>query len=86
MIRGLKDDERLPRWFRNECNRASEVVTTLARLRPPARYGDQAKKIPPSELFSRSDARKAVEDAKSVYELSERFVRWWFERVKGARK
>jgi HEPN domain-containing protein len=83
LIRGLKDDERLPRWFRDECTRASEVITNLARLRPPARYGDQAKKIPPFELFSRSDAQEAMNGVKSVYELSERFMQWWFRRGEG---
>lgn len=80
LIRGLKDDERLPRWFRGGCATASKIVTGLARLRVLARYGDQGGNIPPSELFDEREASGAVKDAEQVYELSRRFVEWWFGR------
>lgn len=74
----LRDDERLPRWFRAEIPGVSDVISGLAERRIPARYGDQLKKIPPSKLFRARDARKAIADAQHVLKVSHRFVEWWF--------
>jgi HEPN domain-containing protein len=54
-------------------------VSGLAGKRIIARYGDQIGKIPPSKLFDKRDAERALADAEEVYKLSNRFVKWWFK-------
>lgn len=79
LVLRLKRDERVPYWFQASSTQASEIISRLADLRIPARYGDQYKKIPPSELFKKEDAEKALADAKFVYDLSKRYIDWWFK-------
>lgn len=80
LLRELRDDQRLPRWFKAEIPELATTVSWLARLRIPARYGDQRAKIPPSRLFRRGEAEKAIDRARYVLKLSQRFVRWWFRK------
>jgi len=74
----LRRDERLPRWFKAEVPMVARIVSRLAGLRAPARYGDRRAGIPPSRLFGAGPARRAIADAEHVLELSRRFVEWWF--------
>ncbi len=78
LVLRLKKDKRLPQWLRDSSTRVSEIVSRLADLRIPARYGDQTRKLPPSKLFTRKDAEEALADARFVHGLSERFIEWWF--------
>lgn len=75
---GLHADPRLPRWFRAEVPRLSRIVSRLAGLRIPARYGDQRAGIPPPKLINVGAARHAISDAEHVLKLAHRFVNWWF--------
>ena len=78
LVLKLEKDERLPAWFRGNAPRVAEMVSRLADRRIVARYGDQLRKIPPSMLFDRREAERAIADAEQVHELSCRFVEWWF--------
>lgn len=78
LVLRLKRDKRMPHWFRANSSQVSEIISRLADLRIPARYGNQIKKIPPSKLFSKEDAERALADAKFVHNLSKKFVEWWF--------
>lgn len=82
LVLRLEKDERLPDWFRKQAPRMAGVVSGLADQRIPARYGDQIRKRPPSELFDKGEAKKAIADAGEVYGLSRRFVDWWFKARK----
>ena len=77
LVLKLGKDERLPDWFRRQAPRAAEIVSRLADRRIIARYGDQLRKIPPSRLFDRNDAERAIADAEGVYKLSCKFLKWW---------
>jgi HEPN domain-containing protein len=79
LVLKLEKDARLPKWFRGEAKRVAEVVAGLAGKRIIARYGDQIKKIPPSKLFDKRDAEKAIADAAEIHGLSGKFVKWWFK-------
>ena len=80
LVLKLEKDPRLPEWFRKRARHVAEVVSGLAGKRIIARYGDQIRKIPPSKLFDKRDAEKAIADAEEIRRLSERFVKWWFGR------
>ena len=79
----LRKDQRLPMWFRVEVPRLSRVVSRLAVLRIPARYGDQRAGVPPSKLLGARDARRAIADAEHLLKLARRFVEWWFAGREG---
>jgi HEPN domain-containing protein len=79
LVLKLEKDTRLPEWFRGKVKHVAEVVSGLAGRRIIARYGDQIRKIPPSKLFDKRDAEKAIADAGEIHELSSKFVKWWFK-------
>ena len=79
LVLKLEKDTRLPPWFKKRARQVAKVVAELASKRIISRYGDQIRKIPPSKLFDRGDAERAVADAEEVYELSRKFVKWWFK-------
>ncbi|KXA93212.1 hypothetical protein AKJ64_01195 [candidate division MSBL1 archaeon SCGC-AAA259E17] len=60
--------ERFPESFSNHLDKMGEISRDLARKRGPSMYGDEEEGVPPSELFQRTDAEKALSDAKYVHE------------------
>ncbi len=78
LVLRLEKDRRMPGWFRRRARYVAGVVADLASKRILSRYGDQIRKIPPSKLFGRGDAERALQDAEEVYGLSRRFLEWWF--------
>jgi HEPN domain-containing protein len=79
LVLKLEKDTRMPGWFRRRARHVAEVVSGLAGRRILSRYGDQIRKIPPSKLFDKRDAEKAIADAEGIYGLSCKFVEWWFK-------
>ncbi|KXB03068.1 hypothetical protein AKJ47_02905 [candidate division MSBL1 archaeon SCGC-AAA261G05] len=59
--------ERFPEWFSNQLDKMGEISSDLARKRGPSVYGDEEEGVPPSELFQKADAEKALRDAKHVH-------------------
>lgn len=57
----------LPKWFSSEVEIMADASSDLARKRGPALYGDEQAMKPPSQLFTRKDAAKALEDAERIH-------------------
>jgi len=65
----------LPEWFQSEVESMADASSDLARKRGPALYGDEQAMRPPSQLFSRDDAAKAIEDAERIHRNCDRLIR-----------
>ncbi len=64
----------LPEWFSARIYEVKEISRDLARKRGPAMYGYEAELKPSSSIFDEEDAAKAVNSAKKVFELCNRFI------------
>ncbi|MBS7645730.1 HEPN domain-containing protein [Candidatus Bathyarchaeota archaeon] len=73
----------LPGWFRSELDVVNTISKELAEARGPAFYGDEGAFIPPMQLYTREDARKAVDGAEKVYNLCNKLFKWWREKIRG---
>ena len=58
---------RFPDWFSAEIDELGRISTELAEDRGPSFYGDEARGLPPTELFHEEDALTALERARFVY-------------------
>jgi HEPN domain-containing protein len=65
---------RFPDWFRVNIEELSRISTELAADRGPSFYGDEARGIPPDELFHEEDARTALERARFVFGCGQRLL------------
>ena len=70
----LREKERFPSFFQDEMEKIAEISRVLARERGRSFYGDEDRGIPASELYSESDAREAVENARFILDLCEKLV------------
>jgi len=70
----LKESERLPDDIRKNIPKIASITTSLASKRIIARYGDQRAGIPARELFTKSDAEKAMKDASLTYNKIKKFL------------
>ena len=70
----LHERGRFPSFFQNEIGKIAEISRVLARERGRSFYGDENRGIPASELYSESDAREAIENARFTLDLCERLV------------
>lgn len=65
---------RFPDWFRANIEELSRISSELAEDRGPSFYGDEARGIPPAELFHEEDARTALERARFVFSCCQRLL------------
>ena len=70
----VENADRFPEWFRRLAGRLAFVSSYLALARGPSMYGDEARGVPPSELFGRDDAERALRDARFVFETCSRLI------------
>jgi HEPN domain-containing protein len=73
---------RFPKWFSSHVEEFGEISMELARDRGPSMYGDEEKGIPPSELFGKDDAVKALKSAEFVYRRCERLSKEFLKKAK----
>ena len=74
----LKDlKEKFPEWFRSMIHDFASISRELRREREPAMYGDEETATPPYKLYSRSDAERAVRNAKRVVEGCRKLLEEW---------
>ncbi|AAK41697.1 HEPN domain-containing protein [Saccharolobus solfataricus] len=66
----VENMDRLPSWLKKEAENIAYISRWLRAEREPSMYGDEVEGIPPTELYTESYCRKALESAKYVYELS----------------
>ncbi|MFQ6086231.1 MAG: HEPN domain-containing protein [Candidatus Bathyarchaeia archaeon] len=72
----------LPEWLRGHVDKMAEISGELALLRGPSVYGEERRGIPPSELFTEADGKRALERAEVVFEKCKRFLEWF--KTKGS--
>ncbi|MBO3839461.1 MAG: HEPN domain-containing protein [Thermoproteota archaeon] len=61
--------ERFPEWFKREVEKLGDVSRDLSDKRAPSLYGIETLGKAPSDIFDRSDAEKALSDAKYVLDI-----------------
>ena len=62
----LSNVDRFPEQFRARVDQLAKISKQLARKRAPAMYGEETRGLPPEKLFDRTDAKKALDDAKEI--------------------
>lgn len=65
---------RFPDWFSASIDELGRISTELAQDRGPSFYGDEARGIPPDELFQQEDAETALEWARFVFRCCQRLL------------
>ncbi len=71
----IEMQDRFPGWFRELIPELAAASRWLRREREPSMYGDEETDIPPTRLYTRPYAAKAVEACKVVYEAVSRLLR-----------
>ena len=66
--------DRFPDWFRDKIPELAAISRWLRREREPSMYGDEETGLPPSRLYTRPYAEKAVEAAKLVVSYGRRLL------------
>ncbi|MEM4311410.1 MAG: HEPN domain-containing protein [Nitrososphaerales archaeon] len=66
--------ERFPFWFSQEIDSLGEISSDLASKRAPSLYGIETIGKSPSDLFDELDGRKALSDAKQVFEIVKKLL------------
>ncbi len=74
VLSALVKSRPLPEWFAAEIEFMANTSSDLARKRGPAFYGDEQAATPPSQLFSREDAAKALNDVERIFQNCRRLV------------
>ncbi len=70
----LNELGRFPPWFRERAEELAFISRWLRREREPSMYGDEETGIPPSRLYTRYHAARALADARRVFEAVEMLV------------
>jgi len=65
----------LPEWFEAQVEFMAHGSSDLARKRGPSFYGDEQAMTPPSILFTKDDAVKALEVAEKTHENCRRLIK-----------
>jgi len=63
----LEFKDRFPEWFRGRIDELAAISRWLRREREPSMYGDEELGIPPTRLYTRPYAVKALEAAMTVH-------------------
>lgn len=70
--------DRFSDWFRAHIPEFRRISMDLAQKRGPSLYGIEKLGKPPSEIFGEEDARRALNEAKFVYEMCYRFFKEFY--------
>lgn len=70
--------QRFPSWMQSMLPTLEEANTWLVEKRGPAMYGDEVGGVPAAELFTRDDAKRAVQHAQKACQVSSRLIRELF--------
>jgi HEPN domain-containing protein len=71
------EERRFPQDFRRNVEFFAEVSRVLAEKRELAMYGDEEVGLTPLQLFTRDDAKQALEQAKQVFASCESLIKNW---------
>ena len=67
--------DRFPEWFKTHILELKRISMDLSQKRGISLYGIERLGKPPSEIFGEKDAKKALNEAKYVYETCYRFFK-----------
>ncbi|RZN35155.1 MAG: HEPN domain-containing protein [Methanophagales archaeon ANME-1-THS] len=70
----VKETRPIPNWFRDKIDLMARVSSDLARKRGPAFYGDECAGMPASQLFTREESLRALNDAEEIFKLCKRLI------------
>jgi HEPN domain-containing protein len=70
----LEFKDRFPEWFRERVDELAAISRWLRREREPSMYGDEELGIPPTRLYTRPYAVKALEAARAVHQCVKRLL------------
>ncbi len=73
----LEFSDRFPEWFREAIPELAAISRWLRREREPSMYGDEETGIPPTRLYTKPYAAKALDSCKLVYEKVSRLLSEW---------
>ncbi len=74
--------DRFPEWFQEMIPELAAISRWLRREREPSMYGDEELGIPPTRLYTRPYAQKALESAHLVYNAVKRLLEEAEKRAK----
>jgi HEPN domain-containing protein len=67
----------IPFWFVEKINNIARIMREITPKRGPAMYGLEREMKPASELFSKEDGEKALDDAVFVFNNCKRVFEEW---------
>jgi len=70
----LELKERFPEWFSERVNELAAISRWLRREREPSMYGDEELGIPPTRLYTKPYAAKALEAVRTVHGCVKRLL------------
>ncbi len=62
-----------PEWLRKDIPQMKQISRDLYQKRGPSLYGIEKEGKPASELYTKTDAEEALQNAENVYSKSQRF-------------
>ena len=71
----IENSKKFPEWFKERIDSLCATSRWLRREREPSMYGDEESGLPPSRLYTKPYAERAVKEAKMVLELVERLLK-----------
>lgn len=77
ILQEIAERKSLPNWFISTLPEISLISKRLAEERGPAFYGEERAFTPPSHLYKENDAKRAVTDAKKVFNLCKKLFEEW---------
>ena len=72
--------ERFPAWFQDLIPGLAATSRWLRREREPSMYGDEETGMPPTRLYTKPYAQRALMECKRVYKAVERLFKEWVSR------
>ena len=70
----IEFSDRFPKWFKDLIPELAAISRWLRREREPSMYGDEELGIPPSKLYTKPYATKALESARVVFEAVKKLL------------
>ncbi|MGQ9720278.1 MAG: HEPN domain-containing protein [Candidatus Jordarchaeum sp.] len=67
-----------PEWLRKEISQMREISRDLFQKRGPSVYGIEREGKTASELFTKTDAEEALQNAEKVYSTSQKFFKEYY--------
>jgi len=70
----IEHKDRYPKWFSELIDELAAISRWLRREREPSMYGDEELGLPPTKLYTRTYAQRAVNDAEKVFNAVRKLI------------